>query len=376
MKLIIILLIPLFCCVMSCTDRHEEPDDSESERMNVTVVKPDTATWVRELFLTGSVQAKNKIAISSSLSGLQIIDINVDTGDYVSRGDTLAVLENVNVETQFEQNEAMLNKARANRIAMEAMVKEEKNKLERSSRLLKSHAVSVQEHEEQIVRLKNAEANLNSVKAEITQIQAMLRDSRNQMDKAEIKSPASGIIISRLAEKGSLTDNSILFYLAAEGNLEVVADVSSNELKELSPGMKAVLYTDGESQPGMAGEIRLTDQEVARDTRTARIYITPERRPALKMGTYVPVKILTGSYTPKMSLPLSAINFESGGDPVVKVVSDEGIVSIRSVHIGSKYGSNVEILSGLNEKEYVVLKAGALVNDGDHITPVYRQDGE
>lgn len=376
MKLIKILLIPLLCGVMSCTDRYEEHDDNGSEKMNVTVVKPDTAVWQRELFLTGSVQAKNKIAISSSLSGLQIIDIKADSGDYVSAGDTLAVLENVNVETQFEQNEAMLNKARASLVAMEATVKEEKNKLERSVRLLKSHAVSVQEHEEQLVRLKNAESNLYSVKAEIKQIQAMLRDSQNQREKAEIKSPASGIIISRLVEKGSLTDNNILFYLAADGNLEVVADVSSNELKQIRPGMKAVLYTSGESLSGTAGEIRLTDQEVARASRTARIYITPEQQPDLKIGTYVPVKILTGSYNPKMSLPLSAINFESGGDPVVKVVSDDGTVSIRSVHLGSKYGSNVEILSGLNENEYVVLKAGSLVNDGDRIIPVYRQDGE
>ncbi len=83
------------------------------------------------------------------------------------------------------------------------------------------------------------------------------------------------------------------------------------------------------------------------------------------------MRVRLGNYYPKLSLPLSAINFESNGATVVKSVSSEGIINIKQVKIGNKYKDQVEIVSGLQENEIVVLKAGALVNEGDCVQPVH-----
>lgn len=367
------ILLSIFAAlpVISCTGEQDVPDDNGNEILNVTVVRPEGNVWNRELLLTGTVRARNKIAISSSISGLQIIDVTAEVGDSVSKGQTLAVLENVNVQTQLEQNEAMLAKALAGLSAMEANVTEEKSKLNRSTRLLKHKAVSVEEYEERVVKYKNAEANVKAAKAEIKQIQAQIRDSLNQREKAEIRSPASGMVITRFAESGSLTDGNVLFYLAADGNLEVEADVSGDELRLLNPGMKVYLCMNQDYADCAEGEIRITDQEVSRVSRTAKIYITPVQRIQLKIGTSFPVRVCLGDYHPRLSLPLSSVNFESNGVPVVKTVNGDGTVSIRHIKLGNKYGDRVEILSGLNENETVILKAGALVNEGDRVQPVY-----
>ncbi len=271
------LLIFTVFFIISCSDRQDEAGDqgNGTEIMKVSVVSPAKNFWERELLLTGEVRAKDKVAISSAISGLQIMSVVAEIGDCVTKGQTLAVLENVNVQAQLEQNEAQLAKARAGLSALKATVAEEKAKLDRRIRLLNHNAISREEYEEQVLRHHNSQANLKAAEAEIRQLQAQIRDSLNQRGKAEIKSPVSGMVIARFAQVGNLTDDQVLFYLVADDNLEVVAEVSDDELRLLKPRMTADLCLKGDYADCMEGSIRITDQEIAQSSRTAKIFITP-----------------------------------------------------------------------------------------------------
>ena len=128
------------------------------------------------------------------------------------------------MQSQLSQNDANLQRAKANLVFQQSALTETEATLKRYQTLIKSDAISHQELEQQQAKTRAARAAIQAANAKIAQVQAQLDDSRHQRKKAEVLVPADGSITQRCAAVGNLTDSNPLFHLARNGELEVTVD--------------------------------------------------------------------------------------------------------------------------------------------------------
>lgn len=370
MKLKLILWLGISGFVLTACSEQETQEQVSQMKVNVVQAKSDE--WIRTLTLSGNVVAKEDVAISTPLQGLQVLEVKAEIGDWVEKGQVLAELEHSSVQSQLAQNEAALNRAKANLIAQEATLREAEATLKRYQTLMQSESVSRMELDQQKVKAQTAKAAVQAAKEEIVQLQAQLNDNRHQRTKAQVVAPASGLITQRAVESGSLTKDEALFHLAKNGELEILSEVNRDEFALLRTGLNADFQLGAQLLPGT---LRLISPEIDAASRLAKIRIQPIEPLAIKpvktaIGTDVAVKLHLAPKAVAVSIPFSAVSFDNQGQAFTKVVNLQNKVEKRAITLGVMHQSAVEILTGLQTGEQVIRQAGVFVDEGDVIEPI------
>ena len=345
------------------------PEDKKEEPLRVTVVRAAPADMAQTLRLSGTLSAREDIAVSTPLQGLKIVAVYADAGDTVKRGQVLAQLEDVNADSQLRQTEAQLARAKAQLRSQQAAAAEAAATLKRYRPLAEADALSRQELDQQKSAAATAAANVEAAKADIAQLQAQLKDSRNQRGKTQIVAPADGVIAKRNAEAGALTGPDALFHIIKDGTVELAADAGADELPLLQNGAQAQVSVRGRDE-AVGGTVRLVPPEIDSSTRLGKVRITLAHSDGLYTGTYGEANIRLPSYHAAAALPETAVSFDSGGKASVLAVDGNGRVSRVAVTAGRKQGGMVEIVSGLENGRAVVRRASAFVNEGDTVKAV------
>lgn len=345
------------------------PEDKKEEPLRVTVVRAAPADMAQTLRLSGTLSAREDIAVSTPLQGLKIVAVYADAGDTVKRGQVLAQLEDVNADSQLRQTEAQLARAKAQLRSQQAAAEEAAATLKRYRPLAEADALSRQELDQQKSAAATAAANVEAAKADIAQLQAQLKDSRNQRGKTQIVAPADGVIAKRNAEAGALTGPDALFHIIKDGTVELAADAGADELPLLQNGAQAQVSVRGRNE-AVGGTVRLVSPEIDSSTRLGKVRITLARSDGLYTGTYGEANIRLPSYRAAAALPETAVSFDSEGKASVLAVDGNGRVSRVSITAGRKQGGMVEIVSGLENGRAVVRRASAFVNEGDTVKAV------
>lgn len=345
------------------------PEDKKEEPLRVTVVRAAPADMAQTLRLSGTLSAREDIAVSTPLQGLKIVAVYADAGDTVKRGQVLAQLEDVNADSQLRQTEAQLARAKAQLRSQQAAAAEAAATLKRYRPLAEADALSRQELDQQKSAAATAAANVEVAKADIAQLQAQLKDSRNQRGKTQIVAPADGVIAKRNAEAGALTGPDALFHIIKDGTVELAADAGADELPLLQNGAQAQVSVRGRNE-AVGGTVRLVSPEIDSSTRLGKVRITLAHSDGLYTGTYGEANIRLPSYRAAATLPETAVSFDSEGKASVLAVDGNGRVSRVPVTAGRKQGGMVEIVSGLENGRAVVRRASAFVNEGDTVKAV------
>ena len=365
--LILCAIFGLSACSQPEADNTEASAPDAAMRVNVVAVGKQAATPT--LHLTGTVAAKEDVAVGTALSGLKILEVNADVGQRVEKGQVLARLDSVNVQAALRQSEMSLAKARSNLNARQAEWREAQATFNRYRPLANEGAVTPQELDQQRLRLESAQANVQAARAEIAQLQSQLTDSRHQRAKAEITAPVSGIISQRTAEAGALTDSDALFHIIQDGEMELAANATADELSVLKTGMPAKVRVRGQHDP-LSGSIRLISPQMDSGTRLGTVRIALEKQPALQNGAYGEAEVQLPTQESAAALPVQAVSFADDGQAFVMLVGADNRVKRQAVNIGRQNAEWVEILSGAHAGARVVKNAAAFVSDGDLIIPV------
>ena len=361
--LILCAIFGLFACSQPEADNTEAAAPDAAMRVNVVAVGKQTATPT--LHLTGTVAAKEDVAVGTALSGLKILEVNADVGQRVEKGQVLARLDSVNVQAALRQSEMALAKARSNLNARQAEWREAQATFNRYRPLANEGAVTPQELDQQRLRLESAQANVQAARAEIAQLQSQLTDSRHQRAKAEITAPVSGIISQRAAEAGALTGSDALFHIIQDGEMELAANATADELSVLKTGMPAKVRVRGQHEP-LSGSIRLISPQMDSGTRLGTVRIALEKQ----NGAYGEADVQLPTQESSAALPVQAVSFADDGQAFVMLVGADNRVKRQAVNIGRQNAEWVEIVSGVNAGARVVKNAAAFVSDGDLIIPV------
>jgi RND family efflux transporter MFP subunit len=355
--------------------------DPASLAAAVSVVRVAPKDFEQTLLVTGTLVPREEILVGPEVEGLRIVEILVDEGDRVKKGQILARLVTDTLDAQLAQNAAAISKASAsiaqaksNISAAEARAVEATNTFERGKTLRQSGYVSEAIQDQREAAAKSAVAQvaaakdaLNLAEAEKQQVEALRKEIAWKRSRTEIPAPADGIVSRRIARVGGFAAGSgePMFRLIAKGEIELDAEVTETQVSRVREGQPVAIDLPG-NEP-IPAKVRLVSPEIDKASRLGRIRISIGDNPALRIGAFARGTI-TVATSRGLAVPSSALQYTSTGAASVLVAKDNK-VELRRVKIGLTEAGQVEIREGLNDGDLVVARSGTFLRDGDAVRP-------
>lgn len=308
----------------------------------------------------GEVRARYEPDLAFRIGG-KVTRRLVDTGSRVKKDQPLAELDAQDVRLQLEA-------ARAQVTAAEADLHLAKGELERYKTLLQKQTISRSQYDAVENQYRAAEARLQQVRAQYDV-------ASNQADYAVLRAPQDGVIARRLVEVGQVVaPGQTVFTLAVNGEREVVIGVPEQAIDRFAIGQE--VQVELWSQPGRLLPGRIRELSPAADP-LSRTFATrvafDARHVAAEVGQSARVYIRSSDQT-ALALPLSAITAD-GDQSYVWVVNPEDSTVVRTpVRVASYTQHQVLILEGLKLQDWVVSAGVHLLQSGQKIRPVTRDN--
>ena len=358
------------------------PATAPNIQTSVSVARVVPHAFVETLALSGSLVPREEILIGPEIEGLRVLDVLVDEGAEVKRGQVLARLVTATLDAQLAQNEAALARnaaataqARSAITEAEARLTEAKNAIERARTLKEGGHVSeaIFDQRESAFRLAEAQLvasrdGLKASEADRASIEAQRRELLWRRSKTDVTAPSDGIISQRRARVGAtpvLVSQEPMFRMIENGEIELDAEVPQAHLARLAIDQKARIAIPGNGE--VDGSVRLISPSVDPATRLGRVRILLGKDPNLRIGTFARGEVVVARGM-GLAVPRSAVLFGKSG-PSVQVVEND-TVQTRPVTIGLTEADTIELRSGVSEGALVVAKAGTFLRNGDRVRPV------
>ena len=192
--------------------------------------------------------------------------------------------------------------------------------------------------------------------------------SRTAARELPVRAPAAGTVISSGAVVGAMASGrgQPLFRIAAQGEMELLADTPANTLSGLAPNQAAAVEIVGVGS--LPGRVRLISTSINPTTQLGQVRVFVGSDPRLRAGGVRP--------RPDRHRRSAAARrcrcrrcCTGRAAPVVQVVRD-GRIESRRVTVGLMAAGLAEIREGLSEGDIVVARAGAFLREGDRVRTV------
>lgn len=334
----------------------------------VKVVKVEMRDLTAQVYGNGTVEAKVVVGVSSKITG-RIVALYADQGDWVTRGQLLARLENDDVVQQQHQSEAGVERSASNRQVEQAnllkaranLALAEKN-AHRFRTLAEKNLVSKLEAEqfENVYQVAKAEvarctAALEAVNMEQSANRAGLAFARSKVADTLIYAPQDGVVITRDLEMGAtVTPGVAIFTLADPQTVWVKANVDESQLKGVSVGKKAVITlrsAPGEHFPGRVARLGRESDRVTEELEVDVAFAQPLKN--YRLGEQAEVYIETDARKSVPALPSASLVTREKQRGVWSVAN--GRLKFKAVTAGIEDRRNfTEIAAGLDKSERVV----------------------
>jgi RND family efflux transporter MFP subunit len=312
---------------------------------SVMVIHPETGAPNQEIRLPGYTQAFTDTPIYARTSGY-LKDWHFDIGAHVKRGDLLALIETPEVDQQLRQARADLNTARANLSLAEITAK-------RNEELLKTRSVSTQDRDNAHGALAADQAIVQSNEGNVARLEQL-------QSYEKVYAPFDGIITARNTDVGALigadanSPSKELFHLAAIEKLRVYVAVPELYAPAAQPGTTASLTLDEFPGQSFHGTLIRTANAIDLSSRTLLVEVDVENPDGrLLPGAYTFVHLSLPAAVHSVTVPANTLLFRKEGLQAALVRN--GHTQLVAVTIGRDYGNKVEIISGLQPSDEVIV---------------------
>ena len=336
----------------------EKKTEAPKAALTVTVTKPSSASLPIKLAANGNVAAWQEASVSSESNGLRLTEVRVNVGDVVKAGEVLAVFSADTVNADLAQAQAALQEAQANAADAAANAA-------RARTLQNSGALSTQQISQYNTAEQTANARIASAKAALATQQLRLKYTR-------VVAPDSGVISARSATVGAVSaPGTELFRMIRQGRLEWRAEVVAADLRNLKPGISAIVKAANGSE--VTGKVRMIAPTVDPQTRSALVYVDLPQGVASKDAPFKAGMFASGQFqlgaSDAMTVPQQAIVVRDGFSFVFRLNADKHVSQVK-VQPGRRLGDRIEVLGGLNANTQIVVRGAGFLNDGDLVAVV------
>lgn len=334
----------------------DEPPAAEKFRLTETIAKDKELATVTEeqvdaeLLLTGKITFdEDKVAKVFPLAGGFVRDLHVELGDYVRKGQTMAVIRSPEIAGFTREG-----------LAAESQLRLAEKNAQVASELYKTGNLSQ-------IEFINAQKELENAKGELDRIKDVL-DMYGAASGSTypIKSPVSGVIIQKnIALNMELRTEDITpaFVVGSLDEVWVMANVYESDIPRIREGFNAEVTTISYPDRIYTGQIDKIFNLMDAETKVVKARITLQNKHfELKPEMFANVRVTYKEPVKKLTIPSSAVIFDKSRHFVMIWRGDDELET-REVNLYAESGSKVYVDSGLKPGEKVLTKYQLLVYD-------------
>jgi RND family efflux transporter MFP subunit len=364
--------------------RHEHTQELNAAAAQLSSALPRvsvaTARWApptSELTLPGEAQPIRGSALYGRVNGY-LKSWRVDIGDRVKEGQLLAEISSPDVDDQLAQARANLILAQANLRAAEANLELAKITLKRNLEANRSSSGAVAQLtlDQNNAEVKTTAAQVETARASIQVNEATVQQYADLQAFEKIIAPFTGVITARTVDPGALitADNPSearpLFYLMQTDPLRVFVNVPQVFATTVAVGQNATVYREQEPNRQFSGHVTRTANALDPNTRSLLTQVdVPNLDDALRPGMYLQVKFIAPRSGRTVLIPSAALVWRPDGTFVAVLDSDHRVHN-RKVQSGRDFGAEVEIFSGLEGGQTLIVHPGDALTEGQQVEPV------
>ena len=368
--LVIALLVVGLIVFRGITARQKESSNllRETHEMavpSVLVIQPKRGSKTQEIVLPASMQAFTDSPIYARTNGY-LKRWLVDIGAHVKSGQLLAEIDTPEVDQQLYQARADLNTAQANYNLSQITAA-------RYQALLKTDAIARQD-------VDNAVGDLEAKKAMVASAQSNVKRLEDTQAFQKIYAPFDGVITARKIDIGALINSGNggpaqeLFHIASIHQLRVYVNVPQAYSRATKPGLTADLTLAEFPGRRFPGKLMRTSESIDAASHTLLVEVAVANPTGeLLPGGYAELHIKLPTEISTFTLPVNTLIFRSEGLQVASIKDNR--VALIPVTLGRDFGSEVEVISGLNGDENVVLNPPDSLETGEAVRVSGPQSG-
>ena len=326
------LILPIL--LLTACGKHESPPTaatlpSVAVKSQPATFQPHTATEE----VVGTVRSKQRAVVEAKVSG-RVLEYTATPGAMVKAGDLLARLDVQEIQAKVDQAHAMLDQA--------------KRDFDRQKQLITSNATTRQEFDAADARVKIGTGAVS--------------EAETMMSYAKVTAPFDGVVTRKLADVGDLAmPGKPLLEIEAPTSLRFEADLPEAILDRVKLGAKMPVRL-AKVIEGTVSEISPVADPVSR---TFRVKLDLPQTEGLRTGQFGRVSVPVAEVK-LLLVPQSAV-LKRGQMELVFVAKD-GKATLRLVKSGKVLEGRVEVLSGLEEGEQVIVSETMKLTDGQPVT--------
>ncbi|MBZ5596055.1 MAG: efflux RND transporter periplasmic adaptor subunit [Acidobacteriia bacterium] len=362
-----------------------EAKSADEALPSVTVVGVVQSPGKVSLVLPGNIQAVTEAPVLSRATGY-VRKRYVDIGDRVPAGQLLAEIEAPELDAQVKQAKSAARQAQSGLeqgLANLALGKTNQElarvTAERWSNLEKKGVVSRQENDTYQAQYQAQSANVQSLEKAV----AALRDAASGAEANVarllelqgyklVRAPFAGVITLRNVDVGALIteSNTLLFRIAQTNVLRTYVNVPQADADSVHVGQTARVMIPELPGRQFTGTVTRTSNALDPATRTLLTEVqVPNPAGSLLPGTYSQVDLTTPRKDPPLVIPGDTLVVRPDGTQVATVTANHTI-HFQHIELGRDYGDRIEVLSGLQAGQQVVVNPGDVVREGAKVNPV------
>lgn len=336
---------------------------------------------------SGTIQSDKEVSVGAQVSG-QIKRLHVELGQRVSKGQLVAEIDATTQTNTLRNAEAQVALLSAQRQAKQAQLRQSELTFKRQQALYKLDAGSQAELEDADAALATARADITAIDAQIRQASIAVDTARNNLGYTRITAPMDGVVIAVIAEEGRTVNASqsapSIIKLAKLDQVQIKAQISEADVVRVKPGMPAYFTILGEPLNRYEAtlraiepvpEVNQTDTKVTTSTATSTaiyyngLFKVPNPDGKLRALMSAQVSVVLAKAEKALVIPASALGKRDRktGSYTVSVLEgapDAQQLRQREVKIGLNNRVQAQVLSGLKEGELVVVSEAAASSGG------------
>ena len=378
-----IVLLILWIGFSGCTDREgsKNPDEKAAGRppVAVEVAKAEVVEFTDGIDVVGSLSPKFLADVKSEYVGI-VTEVYVTEWVRVKKGTPLAKIDAREMEIVLQKSRAAMETAKANLLQADVAGNRANREYERLLKLKEYGLVTQQNLDDGLTEKEASAARIEAARAQLRAAEEDLHHTQTRLSKLVIYSPMDGVVSLRNVNVGDLVGElggKPMFRIIDTRKLELTVTVPSNEMDAVRIGQSLTFSTDAIREKNFTGKVMFINPVVNEADRSVKVTAEVENvSEQLKGGLYVKGRIITGKRTGILRVPrVALLSWDVAGKKGDLFVLRGDIVNRRTVQTGSVMGDFVEVTSGINPGEPVVVRGGFNLKDSDRVNVTQASGG-
>jgi len=360
-------LILLQACGGSSESRPFQRGERGQQATSVETITVEREDISRQIRSFGNIKAQDIVQVTPQVTN-RITQIYADLGDTVSQGDRLAKIYDVPFEDQYQQALASLEQSRA-------AFQRDSLQFERQKKLYERDLISSTEFDNVRATYQNSKAQLQSSTANLTQ-------SRENLENTVIRSPVYGVVLNRSVAEGDLASTGQVAYeIANLTGYETRVYLPLEEWQAADVGQPVTFRLSNQRESSARGRVSRISPRLDPTTGLGEVVISlTEKGSSIFQGVLVEAVINVETREQAVVIPRSALveNVQTLIEPEsntiqlsrtysVFVVQDDSVALKRDLQLGIEQGDRVEISSGLQAGDQIVVTGQNSLEDSSKV---------